>query len=345
VITTSQENEFRPTETFPMKAVSILALVAVCSFVSATGQEKNPVELSKTIRLPEVQGGFNHMSVDAGHQRLFVTATTKKALEIIDLQSGKPWRSLLGDSPAAALFAPKFNQLYVTRGHSVCIYDGSTFELVASVPLDSSLDELQYDPNGKRLYVGCMTSNKTAIAVIGIPDGKPKGRMNLPAKPQGFIVEQKGSRIFANTPGLQQIALLDREKQTVLSPWSLKDAAANYPIALDEANHRLFVGCRRPAQLVVLDTATGRQVASVLISADTDDLSFDPLHKRILAACGNGFLDIIQQRDADTYHAFPPIPTREGARNSCFSADRSEFYLAVPARGGQPAEIRVYQSR
>jgi DNA-binding beta-propeller fold protein YncE len=162
-----------------MKAVSIFTLAAVCSLVPANGQEKNPVELSKTIRLPEVQGGFNHMSVDAEHQRLFVTATGKKTVEIIDLQLGKPWRSLVGDGPAAALFGPEFNQLYVTRGRNVCIYDGTSFGLVATVPLDSSLDEVQYDPNTKRLYVGCMSSNKTAIAVVGIPDGKLKDRIPL----------------------------------------------------------------------------------------------------------------------------------------------------------------------
>ncbi len=328
-----------------MKTPSILALAAVCSLLCANGQNKNPVALAKTIPLPDVPGGFNHMSVDSEHQRLFVTATAKKTLEIIDLKAGKPERSLAGDGPAAALFAPEFNQLYATRGHNVCIYDGTSFDLVAAVPLDTSMDELQYDPNAKRLYIGCMTSDKTAIAVIGVPDGKPKGQIKLPAKPQGFVVEQKGNRIFASTPGLKQIAVLDREKQTLLAPWPLKDAAANYPVALDEINHRLFVGCRRPAELVVLDTTTGRQVASVPISGDTDDMSFDPKHKRILSASGDGFLDVIQQRDADTYHAFDPIPTREGARNSCFSPELCQFYLAVPARGGQPAEIRVYQCR
>ena len=327
-----------------MKNLLILAMAAICSLPSANAQDKNPLTLAKTIPLPGVPGGFNHMSVDSGHQRLFVTATTKKTLEIIDLKAGKPWRSLIGDGPAAALFAPEFSQLYVTRGHNVCIYNGTSFDLITTVPLDSSLDELQYDPNLKCLYVGCMTSNKTAIAIIGIPDGKPKGEIKLPAKPQGFIVEQKGARIFANTPGLKQIAVLDREKQTLLPPWSLKNAAANYPIALDETGHRLFVGCRRPAQLLVFDTTTARQVATVPISGDTDDMSFDPKHKLILSASGDGFLDVIQQLDSDTYRAFDPIPTREGARNSCFSPELSEFYLAVPANNGRPGEIRVYQA-
>ena len=114
--------------------------------------------------------------------------------------------------------------------------------------------------------------------------------------------------MFANTPGSKQIAVIDRQKEALLAPWPLKDADANYPIALDETNHRLFVGCRRPAELVVLDTTTGHKVTSLAISGDADDISFDPRHKLILSASDDGFLDVIQQRDADTYPAFAPIP-------------------------------------
>src|SRR5258708_6956381 len=125
-----------------MKLISLVSVAAsFCSLLPAHGQDQSPLVLSKSILLPEVQGGFNHISVDSERQRLFVTATTKKTLEIIDLKSGKPWRSLTGDGPAAAMFAPEFNQLYLTRGHDVCIYDGNTFELLTTIDLQSSLDE------------------------------------------------------------------------------------------------------------------------------------------------------------------------------------------------------------
>jgi len=331
---------------FKMKTNSLLLLaIALCFLLPARGQEKQTLSLSKTIPLPDIQGGFNHMSADAAQHRLFATATTRKTLEIIDLKSGKSWRSLAGDGPAAALFAPEFNQLYVTRRQNLCIYDGNTFDLLTNIDLQSGLDELGCNPAAKQLYVGCMTSNKTAIAIIGIPDGKPKGEIKLPGKPQGFAVEQNGTRIFVNLPGLKQIAVLDREKQKLIDAWPLKDTAANYPMALDEANHRLFVGCRQPARLVVFDTTTGKPVASIAISGDMDDLSYDAAHKRIYIACGEGFLDVIEQHDAGHYQLRERIPTLTGARNGCFSAGLNEFYLAIPQRNGQDAAIRVYQAR
>ncbi len=180
---------------------------------------------------------------------------------------------------------------------------------------------------------------------MGIPDGKSKGVISLPAKPQGFVVEQHGNRIFANLPSLKQIAVLDREKQTLLATWSLNGASGNYPIALDEEKHRLIVGCRQPAQLVVFNTDTGKSVTSVASCGDTDDLTWDAAHKSIYIACGDGSIDVISQEDADHCRLRERIPARVGARNSCFSPDLNEFYLAVPQRDGKDGEIRIYQPK
>src|SRR5437660_10264352 len=140
----------------------LLFAMTLCFVSPAQAQETNPLVLTQTIAFPNVQGGFNHMSVDADHQRLFAAAPTNQTLEIVDLKSGKPWRSLDGERPAAARYAPEFNQLYVPRGQSLYIYDGKTFDLVSRIDLKSNLDELQYDARAKELYVGCMTGARPA---------------------------------------------------------------------------------------------------------------------------------------------------------------------------------------
>ena len=116
-----------------MRIQTILFMATILCFPSPVPtQEANPLVLTRTIALPDVQGGFNHMSVDAEHQRLFAPAPANHTLEIIDLSSGHAWRSLAGERPTAARYAPEFNQLYVPRGQSVHIYDGRTFELISS---------------------------------------------------------------------------------------------------------------------------------------------------------------------------------------------------------------------
>jgi hypothetical protein len=329
-----------------MKINSMVPLAGVICLLSlGFGQQAPPLSLLHTIPLPNVQGGFNHMSVDPGQQRLFAAAPTNGTIEIVDLKTGKALRSLEGERPAAVRFAPEFNQLYATRGQSVYIYAGKTLEQIANVNLDSSLDELQYVPRAKQLYVGVMATDKTAIAILSIPDGKRLGEIKLPGKPQGFIVEQEGKRIFANVPALKQIAVMDRESRTLLEPWLLPGTQGNYPIDLDEERHRLFVGCRQPARMVVFDTVSGKPVATVDISGDTDDLFYDPARKRVYVSSGDGSIDVIDQRNADHYQTRRRVPTVAGARTSTLSVALNVFCLGVPRRGSEPAEIRVFQGQ
>ena len=327
-----------------MKIQTVVFLAtALCVPLPVQSQETNTLVLTRTIALPDVQGGFNHMSVDAEHQWLFAAAPTDHILEIIDLSSGHVWRSLAGERPTAARFAPEFNQLYVPRGQSVHIYDGKTFELITRIDLQSILDELQYDPRARQLYVGCMSPGKTGIAVIAIPEGKFLGKIPLPAKPQGIAVEQEGKRIFANVPSLKQVAVVDRDRRALLHPWQLQDVQGNTPMALDEAHRRLFIGARRPPRLVVLDTLTGKPVAEVAIDGFADDLFYDPIRQRIYISCGEGFIDVIEQHDAGHYRLLTRLPTAEDAATSAFSAQLKSLYLGVPRIGNHPAEIRIFK--
>src|SRR5438105_5329916 len=50
----------------------------------------------------------------------------------------------------------------------------------------------------------------------------------------------------------------DRNTATVAARWGANGCGANYPMALDEPSHRLFIGCRRPASLATFDAGTGR---------------------------------------------------------------------------------------
>lgn len=322
---------------------AVLLLLAGCAAPCCFAQQSGPLLLSQTTLFPEVQGGFNHMSVDAAGLRLFAAMPTNTTVEVADLKAGKPGPSIKGERPAAVRYAPEFDQLYVAHAKGVSIYDGKTLDLVTSVDLGSGVDELQYDVQAKRLYVGCMTAGKTGIAVISIPEGKLVGKIALPDKEQGVIVEHGGGRIYANMPTLKQVAVMDGNKLSLVAAWPLADAEGNTPLGLDEARHRLFVGTRRPAQIVVLDTTTGKPVARVDIHSDMDDLFYDAVHRRIYVTCGEGFVDVIAQRDADHYAVIARVATVAGARTSAFSAELNSLFVGVPRRGDQPAEIRVYK--
>lgn len=326
-----------------MKIGALLLLVAIpSSFVSVHGQETKVLLLTRTITLPAVQGGFNHMSVDAETRRLFAPAPTNKTLEIVDLGSGKPLRSLKGERPTAALYAPEFDQLYLSSGQNVYIYNTTSFKTISRIDLHTRLDQLRYDARAKVLYVGCMTEGKTGIAVISIPEGKLLGEIPLPASPQGIAVDTNGTRIFVNLPDLNSVAVLDAKERKPIATWALAGAGDNTPMALDEKDHRLFIACREPAVMLVLDTQSGRIIARVPCVGDADDMWYDPAHKHIYVTGGAGFISVVEQQDVNRYRLLESAPTARGAATSIFSAGLAALYVGVPRREKEPAEIRVY---
>ncbi len=131
----------------------------------------------------------------------------------------------------------------------------------------------------------------------------------------------------------------------VIATWPVVGAKSNFPMALDEANHRVFVGCRRPAKVLVYDTATGKESGSFDIVGDTDDLFYDAARKRLYVSGGEGYLDVFQEHEANHFARIAHIATAQGARTSLFVPEQSRFYLAVPHRASQKAELRIYDAR
>ena len=136
---------------------------------------------------------------------------------------------------------------------------------------------------------------------------------------------------------------MDADKLKVTETWPVNEAAANFPMALDAARHRLFVVTRRPERLLVFDTKTGKQVSTAEAGGDSDDIFYDGERGRVYASFGEGAVFVYEQRDADHYRLAAKVQTAAGARTSLFSPELGRLFVAAPARGGGAAQIMVYQ--
>ena len=316
----------------------------LCCYAAATSSAQSaPLKLKQTIPLPGVEGRIDHFASDPSGQRLFVCALGNNSLEVIDLQKGERVHSITGlGAPQGVGYAPEVNRLFVAndKGGICKIYDGTSFQTVGELNLEDDADNVRYDEASKKFYVGFGSGG---FAVVNAADGKQVGSIKLSAHPEAFQLEKKGRRIFANVPNSRHVEVVDRDKGKVVASWKTDLAFANFPMALDEVNHRLFVGCRVPSRLVVLNTDSGDVVAKVDISGDADDVFYDGKRNRIYVICGAGKIDIIEQVDSNTYKALTKVDTANGARTGFFFPERDTLFVALPHRGSQQAEIRCYQ--
>src|SRR5437870_7872654 len=174
-------------------------------------------------------------------------------------------------------------------------------------------------------------------------NGKKTGDIVIDAHPESFQLEEAGTRLFVNVPDKNEIEVIDAVKRTVLARWPVS-FQNNFPMALDETHHRLFVGCWMPPRLLVFDTATGKEVASGEIAGPTDDLFYDARRGRVYVLTSQGFLDVFQEKDPDHYERIARYPTPPHTQTGLFVPEWGKLFAAAQQQGEQSAEVRVYQA-
>ena len=326
---------------FPLVVATVLVF-GHNTYAESSGQSSNLLTQVQTIPLDGVEGQIDHLGLDAKGKRLFVSALGNDTVEVVDLEAGKVTQHIRNlRAPQGIGFAPESNRLAVANDQdgSCRLYDGTSLQQTAIIELKDDADNVRYDNVSGRFWVGYGDGGLTAIDP---QSGKQIADVKLDAHPESFQLETKGKRIFVNVPNVGCVAVIDRESRAVIEKFPLKKASANFPMALDEGDHRLFIGCRNPAKLLVLDTETGRTVATVDIVGDTDDLFYDAANRRIYVSGGEGRVTVINQTNADRYNVAGQVTTAPGARTSFFVRETGTLYVAVPHRGEQKAELLVF---
>jgi DNA-binding beta-propeller fold protein YncE len=330
---------------FFSRAILLTLVLLSTGTLAVRSENDSTLRLKQTIPLPGVEGRIDHFAFDTAGERLFVCALGNNSVEVLDLPKGERIHSITGlGAPQGIAYIPKLDRILVANDTGgVCkIYDGKSFQEISDLKLEDDADNVRYDEATKKVYVGFGSGG---LAIIDAADGKQVGSIKLSAHPEAFELEENGTRIFVNVPNSRHVAVIDRKKGNVIATWKTDLAFENFPMALDEPNHRLFIGCRIPAKLVVLNTDSGEIVAKIDISGDPDEVFYDGKRRRIYAICGVGKIDIIEQTDANTYKPFAKVDTADGARTGLFLSERDTLFVAVPHRGSQSAEIRCYQIR
>jgi DNA-binding beta-propeller fold protein YncE len=323
--------------------VFLLATVAVL-FAIKSPSAQEPLAPVGSIDLPRVEGRIDHLAFDASTQRLFVAALGSNTVEVLDVKATKHLKSLPGfREPQGIASVPDAKLIVVANGEGegVQLLSADDFWMGQVIRLGDDSDNVRYDAVAKRVYVGFGSG---ALAAVNPTEGKTLGEVKLAGHPESFQLERSGSRIFVNVPTADQIAVVDRTTMKVVATWPVVTAKSNFPMTLDEANHRVIVGCRKPAKALVYDTTTGKEITSFDIVGDTDDLFYDAARKRLYVSGGEGYIDVFQSQDGNQFTRIARMRTAAGARTSLFVADQNRLYLAVPHRGAQKAEIRIYEA-
>jgi DNA-binding beta-propeller fold protein YncE len=343
-----------------LNKVLLPAFILLVAASIASAQEPAPLTPIQTFEMPEVPIGpyTDHLAVDVKGHRLFTTPQARKSVQVFDLDTGKLLQNIAGfENPHSVLYREDLDQIYVTDGGAglLKIFSGRDYHLIKSVKLLPDADSIGYDPATKYLYVtnggeGAKL-DYSLLSVVDTTKGELVGEVKVSAGSlEAMALETSSPKIYIDITDKNQVAVIDRQKRTVLQTWPVTKGKTNIAIALDEAHHRLFVGCRNTETtgvIVVFDTQTGKEMEALPIAGWVDYMVYDPATGRIYASCGSrvpngGHLYVYHIDTEGHYKLLAKVPTAPRAKTALFVPEIRRIYVSVP-HYEKEARVLVYQ--
>lgn len=299
------------------------------------------LEYITSIPLPKVNGRIDHMDINLKQQIVYIAALGNNTVEVVDLKQKKVIHTIKGlAEPQGVVYIPESNAIFVSNGETgICdVFRADSYAKIKSIRLDGDADNIRYIAAAQKIYVGY---GDGGIAIIDARSFNKLADIKLAGHPESFQIDKQN--IYVNVPTAHLIEVIDKNKQKVIAKWKIEIASANFPMALDTTNHILFIGCRHPSKLLVMNAKTGAIITSLDTDGDMDDIFFNPKTKQLYMSFGDGFVEILNQITNNQYQNASRISTAPGARTSLFVPELNLFMVAAPARLNNEARLMIYK--
>ena len=286
------------------------------------------------------EGGHDYIVAEPGTGRVFVSRDTH--FMVVDGATG----NVLGDIPdtpgvhGAALVA-KWNHGFTTnRGDStVTMFDLKSLAVIKKIPVAvGGLDGIMYDDSIDRVILTNHSRPIGTAVAIDPNTGEITGTAELEdTSPEG-AASDGGGRLFVNNESKNTIQVIEAKTMKVLASWPVSPCAGPTGIAYDKKFKRIFSGCSGTS--VVLDSTTGKVVATIANGQGVDALGWDPADKLIYLPAGrDGTVTVVHQDSADKYTVVATVTTRQGGKTIAVDPVKHVAYVFAPEYGPPPAPV------
>jgi DNA-binding beta-propeller fold protein YncE len=329
-------------------ALSFSFLVAQASF----GQAQSSVKLIKSVDLVGYTGDFDHFAVDYDRNRLLLAAEDHGTVEVFDLKTSAHLRTVKGfGNPHSILARKGVPTLFITDSEKQMstIRNADTLDKEKTVTLTPGADTAKYDSTSNTLYVvtgGKDVEMKTANLEAVNPDtGDRKALLTFPDNHVEAMAFVEGDpRLFINLTQTNKLAVVDRRTMKVINVWPVPPAQQNAMVAFDQGQHRLYVVCRQPGMVVVMNSDTGAVVGTQPAPLRADEVQYDANSHRLYVPGGEGYMGIYDTGDPDHLKLVEKVPTAPGAKTGILLPSMHRLFLAVsPGESNAMAKVLTYE--
>jgi len=278
------------------------------------------------------EGGWDYLAVDPQSSLLYITRGNH--VMVVDTTAGKAVADITGLKGTHGIaFDTNGKDGYISdgAGNAVAVFDRKSNKITQTIPAGTNPDGILFEPATRTVWAfNGRSKNATVI------DAKTKrviATMPLPGKPEFPVADGKGS-IFVNIEDKNEIAHLDAKSQKLLAEWPIGCESPSGH-AIDVANNRLFAVCEGK-KMAVVDSNTGKVVATPEIGDGPDAAAFDPTTGNAFSSNGEGTLTVVHQDSPDSYSVIQNLETQKSARTMALDPKTGKIYVVAAEFGPRP---------
>lgn len=294
--------------------------------------------LESAVVLKSAAPGWDYVTLDPARGYLFI-GMRDDGVAVYDVNTKKLVRKIdKSEGANAAVLVPEFDRGYtVNEDGTTTAFQLSTLKTLERIKVGEDADSAFYEPVSKQLAFTMGGSKK--MGFVDARTGKPVGELAVDStKLDGTVADGKGNLLMA-LRDRNAVIRIDVANRKVTDEWKTAPCEEPTGIAYDEANKRVFVGCRgKNPVLVVMDTQSGKMIKTLEIGRGNDGVIFDPSTRKIYTSNGvDANLVIYDQVDADNYKLAEATTTRPYARTMALDPNTKKVYLVTAEGTADPA--------
>lgn len=289
------------------------------------------------------EGGWDYITADPETHRLYVTRSTHTM--VIDSETGKVLGDIAGQKRSHGVaLVPAVGRGFISDGGGdghILVFDLKSNATLGAIPALADTDGIIYDPAVNRILA--VSGDKGELMTLA-PDVNPSnGKIDPPIELGGapeFLAADDAGKVYINLEDKNEVAVVDLKQRKVVARWAVSPGGSPVGMALDGKDRLLYIGCRNPQKLIVMNADTGKVVADLPIGAGVDATKFDG--KEAFASCRDGKLELAKQTSAGKFEIVETVTTPMGARTMAVDPQAHKAYLPTAefqatAAGSRPS--------
>lgn len=317
-----------------MRRVCLL-FVLPAMIASAGLAQSGPYKVIKTAKVGGA-GGFDYVYADAAGRRLYVPRSGQQGarVSVFDLDTLAPVGEIANTNAHGAAVDPKSNHGFASS-KPVAMWDTKTLALIKTIDVQGGPDGILFDPFNQRVWI--LSHGSPHATVIDTRDGSIAGTLDLGGAPEQAVTDGKG-HIYVDIEDKDNVAVVDAKTLTVTAHYELGDKGGTPAgLAFDVKNHILFVACRKPANMVMLNADDGKFIAALPLGAGTDGAVFNPATMEAFSSQGDGTLTVIKENNPTTFVVEQTVTTPVRAKTLTLDSKTNNILLITAEFAAPPA--------